>query len=221
MKNIFSILLSLFITILFLDSCKKDDKDNPCASITCENGGTCNNGTCDCPSGYSGNKCQTLTNPCANVTCLNGGTCSVGICNCPAGYTGANCGTQKTPTKIRVVKIEVNGFPATDNGAGWDLTSGADIYPAIYRVSPSAFVWESDTYIENAAANLTHTFIPNPPVLINPNVEYLFALFDYDYPDSDDAIGGVSLIINYNGFPNVIDVSASDMLFTIYVEYVF
>jgi len=32
---------------------------NKCGSITCQNGGTCNNNKCVCPTGYSGNACQT------------------------------------------------------------------------------------------------------------------------------------------------------------------
>ena len=34
-------------------------KDAPCNSIVCENGGTCNDGTCDCAEGYEGTNCST------------------------------------------------------------------------------------------------------------------------------------------------------------------
>ncbi len=32
---------------------------NKCGSTTCQNGGTCTNNKCVCPTGYSGNSCQT------------------------------------------------------------------------------------------------------------------------------------------------------------------
>ena len=30
----------------------------PCASVTCENGGTCVEGTCECYEGFTGDRCQ-------------------------------------------------------------------------------------------------------------------------------------------------------------------
>ena len=44
--------------VIALASCKKEEPD-PCASVTCQNGGTCNNGTCSCASGYEGATCGT------------------------------------------------------------------------------------------------------------------------------------------------------------------
>ncbi len=41
-------------------SCSKSDK-NPCENVTCQNGGTCVNGSCNCPDGYEGNNCQTAS----------------------------------------------------------------------------------------------------------------------------------------------------------------
>ena len=46
------------IFIIVMDGCKTEDK---CASVTCQNGGTCNNGVCSCPTGYEGALCQTKT----------------------------------------------------------------------------------------------------------------------------------------------------------------
>lgn len=33
--------------------------DPSCENIKCQNGGTCKNGVCECPSGYTGNRCET------------------------------------------------------------------------------------------------------------------------------------------------------------------
>jgi hypothetical protein len=39
---------------IFISGCK-----NKCGSTTCQNGGTCSDNVCICPTGYSGNACQT------------------------------------------------------------------------------------------------------------------------------------------------------------------
>ena len=63
---------------------------DPCKNTNCQNGGVCDNGTCDCSPGYSGVKCQNY-DPCYNTKCTNGGVCVNGTCNCPTGYSGSNC----------------------------------------------------------------------------------------------------------------------------------
>lgn len=86
--------LKYFILILaaasfFLHSCSDDD---PCDGIDCLNGGACVEGTCECPDGFSGVRCETedrcITQ---NIDCLNGGTCEDGTCDCPEGFTGTRC----------------------------------------------------------------------------------------------------------------------------------
>ena len=60
MKKLFP-LFCLFSILLFTD-CTKEEED-PCAGITCENGGTCINGTCDCPDMYEGADCSDQKTP--------------------------------------------------------------------------------------------------------------------------------------------------------------
>ncbi len=52
---ILSALLTLgaFTSVVFYTSCK-----NKCGSITCQNGGTCSDNKCSCPTGYYNNACQ-------------------------------------------------------------------------------------------------------------------------------------------------------------------
>ncbi|XP_071956964.1 putative ferric-chelate reductase 1 [Antedon mediterranea] len=74
---------------------------NECASNPCLNEGVCvdetNRFTCVCPSGYSGDRCesQSNTNVCASMPCLNGGICinetNEFTCVCPSGYSGNRC----------------------------------------------------------------------------------------------------------------------------------
>lgn len=69
--------------VIFFVSC------NPCKNTNCMNGGTCEDGNCNCVSPYGGKNCE--TNLCENVVCHNGGSCYNGSCACAAGYEGAQC----------------------------------------------------------------------------------------------------------------------------------
>lgn len=200
-------------------SCKKD----PCEDVNCLNGGVCDDGTCICPDGYSGPRCESF-DPCFGVVCLNGGTCVNGICDCLTGYTGPDCGQQVTPSRIRISKIEVTRFPATDNnGAGWDLTSGPDIY--VEFLKGSIELWSSPTYYQNATTNNKYDFNPSPSIDINaPLDQYTIRLYDYDDFDADDFMGGIIFTPynNSNGFPTVINLDAGGAVaFRITVNYLF
>jgi len=75
---------------------------NPCNSMRCQNGGTCQvtfrNGrpgiSCKCPLGFDESLCEiAVPNACDHVTCHNGGTCQLKTlqeytCACANGYTG-------------------------------------------------------------------------------------------------------------------------------------
>lgn len=183
-------LVAIFVTILVINSCKKEDPTPP--------------------------------DPCANITCLNGGYCVNGSCSCLQGYSGPDCGTQVTPTKIRISKIEVTRFPATDGGAGWDLTSGPDIFPKITK--GTTVIWDSPNYTQNANPSLTYEFTPSPSVdLTSPTDQYTITLYDYDDTDADDWMGGIYFTpySSTNGFPSVLTVDAGGAVaFKIYITYV-
>ena len=44
-------------------SCKKENAGDPCSETTCLNGGTCVDGTCNCPIGYTGADCGAQVTP--------------------------------------------------------------------------------------------------------------------------------------------------------------
>lgn len=77
------------------------ERENPCKSNPCQNGGNCTLGpdrsyNCQCVNGYCGRHCETICDPCASNPCKNNGTCMAHgykyTCTCPQGYTGVNCG---------------------------------------------------------------------------------------------------------------------------------
>ena len=55
--NLLILLLSICTVIVTTQSCQKDDPD-PCETVVCNNGGTCNEGTCECLTGYEGLDCS-------------------------------------------------------------------------------------------------------------------------------------------------------------------
>lgn len=50
-----SVLFLLLLGCVFA-ACRPD----PCAEVACENGGTCAEGICDCPEGFSGDRCESF-----------------------------------------------------------------------------------------------------------------------------------------------------------------
>lgn len=83
-KLLILISVSLFTT-LALTSC------NDCRKIDCQNGGTCNDGACDCLKGYEGEHCETPNFCVLNEVECNHGDCLEGKCECDEGYELSDC----------------------------------------------------------------------------------------------------------------------------------
>lgn len=160
--------------------------------------------------------------PCETTVCQNDGYCANGDCVCPEGFTGADCSQQETPDKIRITKIEITRFQATDNGAGWDLSSGPDIYPELSKGSTN--LYSASTFYQNADPSSNYSFDLNPAIdIVSPNDQYTIRLYDFDDFDADDFMGGINFTpySSNNGFPNTINLDAGgDVSFTLYVDYV-
>jgi len=60
MKKIIMSFMSIasIAAILTISSCAKDE--DKCKNVTCQNSGTCVDGTCNCTAGYEGTNCETV-----------------------------------------------------------------------------------------------------------------------------------------------------------------
>lgn len=218
-----------FLGILFLSSCKEDDDSptpSPCDSVVCLNGGACDNGSCVCPDGYSGDQCETFDD-CFGVTCLNEGTCVNGLCDCAEGFTGPSCANQITPQSIQITRIDIIRFPTLNSdGLPWDLGGDPDIFPKVLK--GNQILLSVFNAIENADENDVHIFEISPPVSLDePNDEYTISLFDEDdsfLDTTDDEMGAIDFIpyFSTNGFPSVISLDeGGEIAFEVHVTYIF
>lgn len=89
-KNLLLICLA-FSSILILPSCDDCRGLFGKEKVECSNGGTCNNGECDCLKGYYGDQCEQI-DVCElkDVVCVYG-ECEEGICICTPGFEGDDC----------------------------------------------------------------------------------------------------------------------------------
>ncbi len=219
MKN----LICVLICVLGVLSCKKEDKD-PCETVTCLNGGICDDGTCICINGFSGQLCETPPDPCAGITCLNGGTCANGICNCPTGYTGSDCSQQATPDYIEITSVKLTKWP----NIVWDPTdgSGPDVYFRLILDGTVLYSNLDDRFINAEAGN---TISWNTSLdMQSPDSEYLIEFYDYETLVNDAYMGGVTFTpySSTNGFPSKLVYNASnctncDVFFELDIEYHF
>jgi hypothetical protein len=162
--------------------------------------------------------------PCSGITCLNGGTCANGACNCPPGYAGSDCSQLVTPKKVTITKIQITKFPATEvGGAGWDPTSGPELYPKISLGSTT--IYSSTLRYTDANPNLVpYEFAPNPYVELNdPSSQYLIEAYDYDTVDPDDWMGGIYFYpySSSTGFPSIVLVEAAGATVAFKLELVY
>jgi len=97
MKKLILPTLVAFLT-LFSVACSQCDDD-------CSNGGTCNDGECDCLKGYSGPTCDSLDLCELNDVECAFGLCENGDCICQEGYEGELCEVETRAKFIGMYQI--------------------------------------------------------------------------------------------------------------------
>jgi hypothetical protein len=81
-QKIKNIVLPALLTLCVFSSVLYTSCKDKCGSTSCQNGGTCVDGVCECPQGYSGNGCQTSWSSLFTGTYNCTKTCSPAINPC-------------------------------------------------------------------------------------------------------------------------------------------
>ena len=117
---------ALFVSILTLNSCDGCRGLLGGEKIVCSNGGTCNDGACDCLKGYFGPNCE-QTDSCEllDVTCFRG-ECDNGICLCESGYEGEDCSIESRKKYLGVYNV-IESCIGLDTTWNYNITLEANV----------------------------------------------------------------------------------------------
>lgn len=129
MKSIRNIAFSALLTfgafsMVTYTACNKDE----CKDVVCQNGGTCVTGTCNCPTGYEGTNCETLSRAKFIGTYTGNETCTIGSDN----YT-VTIAAQSDDLRMTLTNIYNDNFSAVCTVTGkstftFNTTQGGATY---------------------------------------------------------------------------------------------
>lgn len=106
----------LAISMLFVVvGCGKDE--DKCKNVTCQNGGSCLDGTCNCVNGYTGDRCQTA--PAAPVASF---TIDKTSCTAPCTFNVSSTSTNATSIKWEVEKVGGSAYITINNSTSANAT---------------------------------------------------------------------------------------------------
>jgi hypothetical protein len=108
---------TLFLTATVFTSCEKD----PCEDVTCLNGGTCIDGECDCPEGYTGSDCGDQITP-SNIR-----VSKISITKFPSYNNGSDWDTWSAGPDIYVL-IKKNSTTIHEQPTMWEDADAAQDY---------------------------------------------------------------------------------------------
>jgi hypothetical protein len=86
--------------------------DDRCATRSCENGGVCIDGFCDCPPGFTGTNCELSLDPCDRQACDPNRSSSCvsngeeARCICKDGFEGERCAQAWTTKFLRRYEVD-------------------------------------------------------------------------------------------------------------------
>jgi hypothetical protein len=152
------------------------------------------------------------------ISCKKDDDCQA---TCPTGYTGCDCTTQLVPTSIKITRVQLLNYPATNAGQPWDNFSVyADPYFTIENTSLTVFT-------SSVLDELPPTSVGDWPVNINlfgfNQTSYVILIYDYDSSGTDTIINGFLLVPYAIGQPYLTSKEYSDNGTTVkvYYEYTF
>ncbi len=108
--------LGLYSTITYI-ACNKDR----CHNVACLNGGVCDDGSCTCPSGIEGNRCQTASRDKFIGTYNGSDSCSV------VGYKQYHIRFLKPPSGS-LTQITMKGLLGTEGDSALCTMQSADSF---------------------------------------------------------------------------------------------
>ncbi|MEI2693696.1 MAG: hypothetical protein V9E90_01370 [Saprospiraceae bacterium] len=125
--------------------------------------------------------------------------------NCSPGFTGSDCDQELTPQYIKLNSVSLLSFPPTDNGAGWDLLDGPDVY-FVLLYNSTVIYSTKDTRYTNAISGPLLWDIQTNVNFDHPADAYVLAAYDYDDTSADDFMGAINFVpyIANKGFPTSI-----------------
>lgn len=105
--------------------------------------------------------------------------------NCSPGFTGSDCDQELTPQYIKLRNVFLNKFPQTDNGAGWDLLDGPDVY-FVLSYNGNVLYSSKDQRYPNTLNGPLGWSIDTNVNFDHPSDKYILSAFDYDDTSADD-----------------------------------
>lgn len=196
MKYPFLSLLLAILTVAIWAGCNK----NACAEVECQNGGSCIDGTCDCPEGILGKECDIIIDSCIVLNCVNG-TCVDGSsgfsCLCDQGYEGDNCDEAWYEKFIRNYNVS-----ETCGSAGANYVMGAVLGPKFNEITFQGFHNSPGTQIVAKLINPYVFTIDYQPMFFGAVVGYgaleqdLSSMtIEYDIINGSDTLSCYALVI--------------------------
>jgi hypothetical protein len=162
MKN--SIVFLVLLTFGMF-SCAKPD---PCEELVCQNGGVCEDGTCNCPEGFAGQFCETALLPkTVNVSSIK---------------------------VLKVPATKSDGTAWDDDGTAPDIYPVLATLKADNTADKS--IWISDFIKLNAPTNQQHNFNLILPKLSITTLDVPLAFFLLEKDDTrSENMGGISFTL--------------------------
>jgi len=133
--------------------------------------------------------------------------CSFFILSIIGCKKGESTDSSPNYTNVKILSMTVTGIPfTTTSGGGWDITNGPDVYFTINDPLGNVLM-KGSTINDVVQSRLPLAWNFTQAMLItNLSTTFSVRLYDYDFPDADDYMGGYYFTMSdyKTGYPKVI-----------------
>ncbi len=133
----YNLLFAALIGLMMLNfsSCDKCRGLLGKAKVECSNGGTCNDGACDCLKGYTGATCDSIDICELKDVFCDHGVCVDGVCNCSPGFESEDCSVWSAQKYLGTYQI-IERCNKLDTFSGHKITISQDLLdPSIMKIT--------------------------------------------------------------------------------------